>query len=75
MVSNLLDTGMFYEAAEFVKDDFEEVVTQANSVREAKFKPITWKMNIITAQDLPGLQETKRRYQSESDPMEKVRVD
>ncbi len=75
MVSNLLDTGISYEAVEFNKDDLEDVVTQANKVREANFKPSTQKPNTISAQYLPGLQETKIWYQYASDPMEKVRVD
>jgi len=75
MVSNLLDTNIAYETVEFDKKDLEDVVNQANKVREADFKPSDQKPNSVSARYLPGLQDTEIWHQYESDPMEKVRVD
>lgn len=75
MVSDLLETNISYETVEFDKGDLEDVVDQANKVREADFKPSSQKPNSVSARYLPGLQETEIWHQYQSDPMEKVRVD
>lgn len=75
MVSDLLDTDISYEAVEFDKDDLEDVVDQANKVRETQFNPSNQKPNSVSARYLPGLQDTEIWHQYENDPMEKVRVD
>lgn len=75
MVSALLDTDIHYEAVTFDEDDLEEVVDQANKVREADFAPTNKKPKNVSARYIPGLQETEFWQQYEEDPLEKIRVD
>ncbi|WP_248896134.1 hypothetical protein [Haloplanus halobius] len=75
MVSNLLDTDIHYEAVTFDENGIKDVVDQANTVREADFKPSSQKPNSVSARYLPGLQETEIWQQYEAEPLEKAKVD
>ncbi|MFB6245003.1 MAG: hypothetical protein ABEJ03_01520 [Candidatus Nanohaloarchaea archaeon] len=75
MVSNLLDTDIHYEPVTFDEDDLEDVVEQANKVREADFAPTSREPKSVSARHLPGLQETDFWQQYEKEPLEKARVD
>jgi len=75
MVSNLLDTDIHYEPVTFNEDAIKTVVDQANTVREADFKPSSQKPNSVSARYLPGLQETEIWQQYEAEPLEKAKVD
>lgn len=75
MVSDLLDTDIYYEPVSFDKDAIKSVVDQANSVEEANFKPTSKKPKNVSARYLPGLQETDFWNRHKKEPLEKAKVD
>jgi hypothetical protein len=75
MVSNLLDSDIYYEPVSFDKDAIKDVVDQANSVEEANFKPTSKKPKNVSARYLPGLQETEFWNRHKKEPLEKAKVD
>lgn len=75
MVSDLLDTDIYYEPVSFDKDAIKGVVDQANSVEEANFKPTSKKPKNVSARYLPGLQETGFWNRHKKEPLEKAKVD
>jgi len=75
MVSDLLDTDIYYEPVTFDENAIKDVVDQANTVQEANFKPSSQKPKSVSARYLPGLQETSFWQQYEKEPLEKAKVD
>lgn len=75
MVSDLLETNIYYEPVTFDEEHLDNVVGQANKVREADFAPSSQKPKSVSARYLPGLQETSFWDQYEEEPLEKVKVD